>query len=399
MMESQWRRTEFCEFESQIDSIDSSEQNIIVSLSNLEGNIWDGSIVMINAKGEKLFTKTNKVGASTVRFMNSGMQVLAGMDDGSLVMYSNYLEEIRRFVAHDDIISNVATSPSSYSHFASVSYDGCLCVWDWRSANPNSPIYSVEAHTGIVSDVSYNSINPNILATVGKDGLSRIWDIRNNSMECSQLFDLSQIGSSISFVPENEFLLLVGMEEGSVQLIDQRHNSILTSVMMHKGRIRRLKSNATATATTTTPMSSEPSPTTNTNTNRFVCVSEDMTASMICINDDQTINESMSSSSSSLPSNESHSHSHSIHRDGQRKEKVFLNNRTILLEVGAKLNYIRKTFMGQKKYDKGLKNVMAQFFSRDPSSSLCVNPKSLVSPRQRRTKLRLSARTSTFKTA
>ena len=169
----------------------------------------------------------------------TGMQVLVGNDDGDVILYSDSLVEVRKFAGHDDIVSAIAPSPSNYSEFASVGYDGSLFVWDWRSANPNSPTYTVEAHHGIINDVAYDSNNGNILTTVGSDGFARVWDTRNKDRECSQLFDVGQICTSVLF--HDEYTIIIGTEDGRICVIDQRQSSEPVYCVAHRSRIRRLR--------------------------------------------------------------------------------------------------------------------------------------------------------------
>jgi len=225
---------------SQIDSIDVCEKHIVLSSSNLEGNVWDGSLRILNASGEEQKSITTQCGASTVRYLNSGMQILAGRDDGNLILYSQSLDEIRKFSAHDDIVSSISTSPINYSQFASVGWDGCLCVFDWRAVDSNAPIYTAEAHFGIIYDIMYNPDRCDQIATVGKDGFARIWDTRQTGGECSHLFEIGQAATAVSWSSGPAPNVLVGREDGQLQVLDLRQTRSPLLLTPHKGSIRRL---------------------------------------------------------------------------------------------------------------------------------------------------------------
>lgn len=228
--------------DKQIDSIDVWRNRIVVSLSNLEGNEWSGSLLVLEYESlERSNSLSCDAGVSMARFANSGLSIVAARDDGQIIMYSDTLEELRRFAAHDDIISAVDNSPINYSQFVSVGWDGIINVWDWRSSNPETPIYIAESRHGIIYDVSYNSFsNSDILCTVAKDGYLRVWDTRIRSAECSQIFELGQIGNSVLWADEN--LIVTGLEDGRLAYLDSRYPATPVDVNpIHNGAIRRLR--------------------------------------------------------------------------------------------------------------------------------------------------------------
>ena len=62
----------FFKGDSQIDSLDVHGANVIASLSNLEGNLWNGSLVTLSRDGVKTNSISISTGASTVQFFDEG---------------------------------------------------------------------------------------------------------------------------------------------------------------------------------------------------------------------------------------------------------------------------------------------------------------------------------------
>ena len=164
----------------QIDSVDvsSSGQRIIIGISALEGNTWDGGLKLLSNEGVEICSKHSPAGISMVRFSGSRL-LLAARDDGTVVMYSSdKLEEMQVFEAHDDIASCVADDPHNESQFASCGWDGDIYLWDWRlHASKQAPVTSYNhAHNGHINDLKFSPFDANTFCSVGRDGLLRLWD-------------------------------------------------------------------------------------------------------------------------------------------------------------------------------------------------------------------------------
>lgn len=235
---------------SHIDSIDvdASGKRIIVGSSSLEGNTWDGELVLLDTLGHVQLTKQSSAGISMVRFSGSNL-VLVAKDDGCVAIYSiDKLDEVQVFGAHDDVVSCVADSPHCESQFASCSWDGSIHLWDWQSKSKPVTSYT-RAHQGHVNSVAYSRFDPNCLVSVGWDGYARLWDTRQNSSTCcSRIVNMDQISSCVSFESRDKNILLVGSDAGDVSVLDLRMghsaSAILYSSRVHAGRVRRIASSS-----------------------------------------------------------------------------------------------------------------------------------------------------------
>jgi WD40 repeat protein len=245
-----------CTFKQHIDSIDvaSSGQHIAISTSSLEGNVWDGGILMLSADGSEILSKHSPAGISMVRF--SGPKILlAARDDGNVVMYSSdKLEEMQVFEAHDDMVSSIVDDPHNESQFASVGWDGSIYIWDWKlRAERQIPILSYEkSHSSYVNDVKYSAFDPNNFTSVGRDGLLRVWDKRlAPSSGCAGIINVGQSCSCVSYDSMDQNVVLVGTDAGDITVIDFRgsgQSPLLSVNHVHKGRVRRIAQSPSATS-------------------------------------------------------------------------------------------------------------------------------------------------------
>ena len=220
-------------------------RGIIVGGSNLEGNIWNGSIALVynNVKGKENIYKQLSAGVTSVRISGSdGMLVLVGRDDGIVSIHSTQtLEEVHSIDAHEDIISMVQDDHQNRGIFACASWDGSITWWDYSRGQC---ILRLNAHYGHVNDFCLNSKDTNMLSSVGQDGFMRIWDKRSGN-NCLQLYDLGQAGSCCLWDKANDNNIIVGTDSGSLSFWDLRsmkdNNDIKSiTIDVHKNRIRRI---------------------------------------------------------------------------------------------------------------------------------------------------------------
>jgi WD40 repeat protein len=231
-----------------IDSIDvdASGKRIVVGTSSLEGNTWDGGIIVLNSQGNVESSENFRVGTSMIRFSGSKLALVA-KDDGCVGIYDiDKLDEVQIYRAHDDVVSCVADNPHFDSQFASCSWDGSIHLWDWKSKSKPVSSYS-RAHQGHVNSVAYSHHDPNCLASVGWDGYARLWDTRQSpSTGCSGIVNMNQISSCVSFESKDKNIILVGSDAGDVSVLDLRagnsSSAVLYSSRVHKGRVRRILS-------------------------------------------------------------------------------------------------------------------------------------------------------------
>jgi len=221
-------------------------KGLVIGASNLEGNIWDGSIGLIyNKKGKTNVFKQLPAGVTSVRIADSdNMLVLVGRDDGIVSIHSTQtLDEIHSIDAHEDIISMVQYDHQNRGIFASSSWDGCISWWDYSRGQC---VQKINAHYGHVNDFSFCSKNTHMLSSVGQDGFLRIWDKRVG-INCVQLYDLGQAGSCCLWDTINDNNIIVGADSGLLSFWDFRSgkdNSGMDvsppNINLHKTRIRRI---------------------------------------------------------------------------------------------------------------------------------------------------------------
>ena len=227
-----------------IDSIDidRTRTKLILGLSSLAGNTWDGGLKLLSTDGSDQISKYSPAGISTVRFSGSNL-ILAARDDGTVAVYSAVdLHEIQVFNAHDDVVSCVADSPWNESHFGSCSWDGSIHMWDWQSkAKPVSSYFS--AHEGHINAIAFSPFDPQMIISVGWDGYARQWDKRANqsSGRSSSSFNMDQISSCVTYNSADANTFLVGTDAGDISVCDiRRPTAIICTARIHKGRVRRI---------------------------------------------------------------------------------------------------------------------------------------------------------------
>ena len=229
-----------------IDSvdIDSTGTKLILGLSSLAGNTWDGGLTLLSTDNLAEISKYSPAGISTVRFSGSNL-ILAARDDGAVAVYSALdLHEIQVFNAHDDVVSCVADSPWNESQFGSCSWDGSIHMWDWQSKARPVSSYST-AHQGHVNAISFSPFDPQTFISVGWDGYARQWDKRENpSSGRSSSVNMDQISSCGTYDSADANTFLVGTDAGDISVCDLRAldspSAIVCTARIHKGRVRRI---------------------------------------------------------------------------------------------------------------------------------------------------------------
>jgi len=239
-----------CSFSQHVDSIAGNHSRLAIGLSSLDGNRWDGSLKILSREsGKEIAFRPSPCGITMVRFTGDGdPYLLATRDDGNVAMYAvETLEELREFAAHDDIASAVSNDKHKEGNFATVGWEGDLCLWDWKSESTAlGPFFAVRgAHSGAIYDVQHNPVNSSHLCTVGRDGFARMWDSRAGK-ECVQLVDLGAPGSCLVWEIDarggdgGENKIIAGNDIGELISIDCRKGEIESRLDAHRARVRRI---------------------------------------------------------------------------------------------------------------------------------------------------------------
>ena len=237
---------------SHIDSIDVSPTHVVLGLSNLEGNIWDGSLKLFarihhpddGFSLEEVATQRSSAGVSMCRFAGHGREyVVAARDDGHIAIYfSTSLDRAASYCAHDDIVSAIAVNPSEPNQFASCSWDGSIKVWDLSCGDEKGPhlvAHIKHAHYKHINDIAYHPQNSSLLCSCGQDGFIRLWDLQSDHLldsECLCIYNLHQSLSCICWDKVNytnegiggigeSANIFVGTDAGDIITIDLKFDN------------------------------------------------------------------------------------------------------------------------------------------------------------------------------
>lgn len=245
-------------FATQVDSVDAWSGKVVVGLSSLEGNIWDGGVKILSSDtGLELASLSMPCGVTRTRFSGALKgTVLVSRDDGVISLHAaGNLKQLQVFDGHDDCAIAFSEDTSSEGKFYSAGWDSSILGWDWRGRTPKTSTLRIRnAHAGHIADVALQSASQ-LLASTGADGILRVWDLRDagsSSGRAAQVLSLGQVGSSLLWdevhLPHG---LLVGTDGGDVQYWDLRggypQDSLATmsragSQFAHLGRVRRIVS-------------------------------------------------------------------------------------------------------------------------------------------------------------
>lgn len=233
-------------FNRAVDSIEALDGKLLIGLSALEGNIWDGELRILDGGGEDVARTACDCGIAMARFARDGKLVLAARDDGDVYAYNAFdLSFVQKIECHDDIVTAIAVDKFSAASFASCSYDGSVSIFDMHHTKEGqtNTVYCVKgAHVGSVNEVSYNPSNSSLFCSVGQDGFLRTWDVRSkSSSECVAVFDLGLAGSSCVWSDiDGDNMIASGTDAGDIVWIDIRVNKVIAGGAVHGGRVRRI---------------------------------------------------------------------------------------------------------------------------------------------------------------
>jgi len=198
-----------------------------VACSSLTGNVWDGSILVLDDQkvNSRIPTST---GNSDISFVKDGL-VVTSADDYCLHLYNCKKASVDKaavftFLGHDDIVLGVSCNRNSLSIISS-SYDKTCKLWNLDNTNP---IRSYDGHTNRVNCVEWNKTSKSIFASGSHELI--IWD--SAQPKSVQTVNINSMVICVDWDYKNEHLLAVGLENGSVSIYDAR--SLNAAVISHK---------------------------------------------------------------------------------------------------------------------------------------------------------------------
>eukprot|EP00752_Nemacystus_decipiens_P001475 g1450.t1 len=226
-----------------VEGADVSESMVLVGLSHLAGNNWDGSLQVFSSSGDLLTSIQRSSGCSDVCWTKLGHRAVCAEDSGNVKVYTMdqdapaRLAEVASLEEHDDIVSTLAASHSHNGLVLSGSYDRSIKVWDIGSDRHVS-LGTFTGHSGNVTGVEWTAEdNIQVFASSSSDCSVRVWD-RRQAQGCCGCHWLGAPALSISSDPYSKVLLAVGCEDGTVAVLDKRALSFPVSIQRtHKGRV------------------------------------------------------------------------------------------------------------------------------------------------------------------
>jgi methylosome protein 50 len=226
-----------------VDCLDLHSGSIVVGLSSLEGNVWDGAIGMLNIEdGVVLAYMGQPSGVASITFLGSNNSLVgAGCDDGMIRYCATEGLFSRQIIqAHHDIVSDLMHI-SSLNRLLSCSWDQGIKLWD--ISNPKFAIYTVQnAHYGSVHGIASSVSEPYVVASVGADAMLKMWDTRMNQKEgCISLYDHESPLACIAWDESNPHRLFTGSDTGELYLFDTRKLKDCSKLTIHNSRIRAVK--------------------------------------------------------------------------------------------------------------------------------------------------------------
>lgn len=235
-------------FPLHVDSLDLNNNNqLIVGLSSLDGNTWNGGLQLLNALDGKILKKINlNTGIIQSRFIKNSNKVACSCDDGTIKLFgSTELQLLVEWTAHDNIISSISSSEENSSLLLSSSWNGDITLWDINSKRPATLDIIPFAHSLPIYDCAFKNNSSSIFGSCGQDGFFRLWDYRLPSKSSNVLISShSQPLSCLEFDRNDGNQVYVGTEIGEIGVIDIRNSSQPMSITssIHQARIRRIKS-------------------------------------------------------------------------------------------------------------------------------------------------------------
>jgi WD40 repeat protein/serine/threonine protein kinase len=115
--------------------------------------------------------------AAVIAFSPSGDTFVSGLNNGTIILWNGFGQEIRRYVGHTDDISALTFSPDGQS-ILSGSADRTARLWDVRTG---TVIQLYEGNAGTVTGVVFNPDGTQFL-TVSADNAMRLWDVASGEI-------------------------------------------------------------------------------------------------------------------------------------------------------------------------------------------------------------------------
>jgi len=218
--------------------------------SKLSGNVWTGTILLIDVSDLKDKMDTGEVIALNCHVTDSRVQSFAATDSGNtdvqwinqkLMAVSNDMGQLQLwgvqdksvlqlegiFHEHDDIIESLSVNHLASQQILSASWDTTIKLWDLQGNNDapaDSSKTTFQGHEDAVYEVKWSPSSGTRFGSVSKDGTLRIWDSKQaKSQIIIQSSPLDNSLLSLSWSSTSENIVATGSNSGAAFIFDIRN--------------------------------------------------------------------------------------------------------------------------------------------------------------------------------
>lgn len=202
-----------------------------------------GEVLIYDIKGKKIKTKFPKVSVpiSNIEFTATDTHLIAGCDDGTILLYSSTTNSLAfsTKIPQSQSLCSMKTNPIKRNYVAAGSYEGVVVVWDIYK---KSPKFFMQSHAGPVTGLAFSPINSELVLSTGGDRQFFCYDI--NTGKCVTSVQVNNAITSVDFLHDGTCFIL-GSQNGNISVYDARkvqepisvfsaHNSAIKFALFQK---------------------------------------------------------------------------------------------------------------------------------------------------------------------
>lgn len=212
-------------------------ESIIVGASNMIDRQWNGTLSYYNElehfdRDNAFAAYRTESGISDAAFLEKHDKCLIGEDSGTVQIVQlhdvennaykqKFFKPLHYACQHDDSLISLSVFENN-TQFVSGGIDCCIIVWDMAEGLGSTCSYN-SAHKDTVTCVDAQPRSNSIFTSTSIDGDALTWDIRKPK-PAHGIFRRNNCGlTAIAWKPNDENILAIGAEDGSVSVIDIRN--------------------------------------------------------------------------------------------------------------------------------------------------------------------------------
>jgi len=226
----------------ELDAVESTQLNEVVSFTNSSGGLSDCSwsevnqnqIITASTDGSvSLWDVSGSDDDPLCRWMDHSMAVvsvdwniiekttfLSASLDGTIKLWRpDMFDPLTTFSTNNLPLNNVIWSPHHPEAFATSLVDGCIRLWDTRQANQT---VTIAAHNDEALSVDYDKFSEHLIVSAGADRSIRTWDLRFPSAPVNILVGHSYIVKRAKCHPQIPFVIGSVSHDMSVRVWDSK---------------------------------------------------------------------------------------------------------------------------------------------------------------------------------